>query len=1062
MTREYFPGMGTAVADRTINRPGETWSDVAHRVALGNSLLGPDSATEYRSLHHHLSQASTLMSGRHLQHGDESQPERAQTVFTNCSTAMFRFITFQLLLSGSGVGGCYDDALMLIDWSKMPTVVCVIDRNHKDQLVGYLTPEDARERYQGQMLVEHRVGDSREGWSGAVEIMERMTFEGKDDHVLLLDFSDVRPAGAPIRGMQNRPASGPGPLMHALSNVAKLKGSSLAPWNLAMLADHYLAECVLVGGARRAARIATKYWKDATIFDFIEVKRPLEFRGKTRDEVEALRAGGGYYESFLWSSNNSVTVDAEFWERVERTRSEIVTPTSGPADPLDLHAYKVWQMVMDCQYGDGTGEPGFLNVDKLEIDNTGIEQYLQSVYVEGADEASRPMLTAMTERVLGHVYQHIVNPCVTGDTPILTKQGYRPIKALVGKTTEIWNGREWSSVTPFSTGVNPLVRVHLSDGTSLTCTPQHKFVVQNGYRTRPFKVGASELQAGTRLAKFYMPVVEGNNNPDVDAYSQGFYSGDGTTDYNWSWVYEPKMVCSERLEGGVGTLTKYGRARWDHGDMLPKDFVPFDASVNYRINWLAGLIDADGTVLRYESGKAIQVSSIDRDFLNNVRLMLTTLGVQAKVTQSHDPQIKQIKGQDFECQAVYRLLINCTDLYHLVEDMGLVSERMDLKQPLPQRDARRFVTVDHVERLGRAEETFCFTDPKNHTGTFNGIVTGNCGEISLHILGGFCVIADVVPYHARNDDDAEDAFRASTRALMRVNLMDSIYRKEVERTNRIGVGITGLHEYMWDRFGLGFRDAIAHGDIGPLGITKKAEPFWNMLKRFADAVQDEAEKYAVVLGVNVPHTTRTMKPAGTTSKLFGLTEAAHLPSMRKLLRWVQFRNDDPLVEEYRARGYPVRKLVSYSGTTIVGFPTAPVITTLGMGDKLVTAAEATVEEQFRWLKLLEHYWIGEKGGNQISYTLKYDPEKIDFPEFERLMFENVKQVRAVSVMPQINNVSYEYVPEQAVSDEEYEAILAGIAEAMVEDVDKVHVECAGGACPIEWVKPNDVATANAA
>lgn len=1048
MTRNYFPGMGTAVADRTINRPGENWGDVAKRVALGNVLLDRYAPMgEYENLHHHLSQASTLLSGRHLQHGDADQRSRPQTVFTNCSTAMFRFVTFQLLLSGSGVGSCYDDALMLIDWAKMPTVVCVIDKGHP----GYVTREEAREIYKDHTVVEHLVADSREGWAHAIEVMERMTFEGKEDQVLLLDFSVVRPAGTPIRGMQNRPASGPAPLMQAIDNVAKLKGSTLAPWNLAMWADHYLAECVLVGGARRAARIATKYWKDATIFDFIEVKRPTAFRGKSRSEVEALRATGGYYESFMWSSNNSVSVDAEFWDRVERMRSEIVTSTFDEIDPLDLHAYRVWQLVVDCQYGDGTGEPGFLNVDKLSVNNEGVEQYLDNVYMEGADPASHTMLKTMTSLVLDHVYQHIVNPCVTGDTLVLTRFGYRPIRSLVGKDVEIWNGIEWSNVTPFSTGVNPLVRVHLSDGTSLTCTPQHKFVIQSDYRAQPIKIGASELEAGTQLAKFQMPVVEGNNTPDVDAYSQGFYSGDGNTNREFSWVYEPKLVCAERLQGEIGVLTRFGRATWKHGVMLPKEFVPLEASVAYRLGWLAGLIDADGSMLTYDQGKALQITSVDQDFLNQTRLMLTTLGVQAKVAQSHNAQVRTIKGQDFACKAVYRLLINCADLYHLVENLGLSSERFDLNQKCPQRDARRFVTVLQVENLNTVEETFCFTDPKNHTGTFNGIVTGNCGEISLHILGGFCVIADVVPFHAHSDDDAEDAFRASTRALMRVNTMDSLYRREVQRTNRIGVGMTGLHEYMWDRFGLGFRDAIAVGDVGPMAITEQSAPFWNMLSRFASAVEDEAKSYAKKLGVAVPHTMRTMKPAGTTSKLFGLTEGAHLPSMRKLLRWVQFRNDDPLIEEYRAQGYPIRKLVTYSGTTIVGFPTAPIITTLGMGDHLVTASEATVEEQFRWLQLLEHYWIGEDYGNQISYTLKYDPADTDFPLFEQLMFDHVKSVRAVSVMPKTNSVSYEYVPEQAVSDEEYDLYISQIHKTMDEDVDRVHVDCAGGACPIDWV-----------
>ena len=59
------------------------------------------------------------------------------------------------------------------------------------------------------------------------------------------------------------------------------------------------------------------------------------------------------------------------------------------------------------------------------------------------------------------------------------------------------------------------------------------------------------------------------------------------------------------------------------------------------------------------------------------------------------------------------------------------------------------------------------------------------------------------------------------------------------------------------------------------------------------------------------------KPAGTTSKLFGLTEGAHLPARRQYLRWVQFKGardgatgvwrtgSDPLLVDYEARGYPL-------------------------------------------------------------------------------------------------------------------------------------------------------------
>lgn len=206
----------------------------------------------------------------------------------------------------------------------------------------------------------------------------------------------------------------------------------------------------------------------------------------------------------------------------------------------------------------------------------------------------------------------------------------------------------------------------------------------------------------------------------------------------------------------------------------------------------------------------------------------------------------------------------------------------------------------------------------------------------------------------------------------------------------------------------------------------------------------------------------------TTSKLFGLTEGAHLPSMREYLRWVQFRNDDPLVEEYRAKGYPIRKLQTYNGTTIVGFPTAPLICELGMDEALVTAAEATPEEQYQYLRLIEKYWIVgvEKDGvtplkdrgNQVSYTLKFDPKVIDFNRYQETLMQQAT-VRCCSVMPQVDTTSYEYQPEQPVTKHEFEMIAAAIeasskGEQIKEDVGLEHVDCASGACPISFNENN--------
>lgn len=320
------------------------------------------------------------------------------------------------------------------------------------------------------------------------------------------------------------------------------------------------------------------------------------------------------------------------------------------------------------------------------------------------------------------------------------------------------------------------------------------------------------------------------------------------------------------------------------------------------------------------------------------------------------------------------------------------------------------------------------------------------------MLGGYCVIGDVVPYHAQTDDDAEDAFRVTTRALMRTNLMEFLYDKEVKRTNRIGVGITGFHEWAWKRFNYGWKDIVDE---------QKSLPMWLTLSRFKRAIVETSKNYAQVLGVNVPHTDTTIKPAGTTSKLFGLTEGAHLPTMREFLRWVQFRNDDPLVEGYREKGYPVKKLQSYSGTTIVGFPTQPEICKLGMGDALVTAAEATPEEQYEYLRLLEKYWIRgveedgvtplSESGNQVSYTLKYDPSKVSFDEFKRTLLEGQSSVRCCSVMPQTDSSAYEYQPEEPTTKARYQQICQAIQDADIqEDIGQEHVDCSSGACPISF------------
>ena len=349
--------------------------------------------------------------------------------------------------------------------------------------------------------------------------------------------------------------------------------------------------------------------------------------------------------------------------------------------------------------------------------------------------------------------------------------------------------------------------------------------------------------------------------------------------------------------------------------------------------------------------------------------------------------------------------------------------------------------------------------------------TNPCGEISLHVTGGYCVIADFAPLLACPTDLAtlapgeapddvtaewdarvEESVRLGVRFLMRANLMDALYGEEVRRTNRMGIGPTGLHEWAWMRFGLAFDDLLDED---------KAAPFWSMLSRLSDTAKQESTDYAGDLGLTVPFTVTTVKPAGTTSKLFGLTEGAHLPARRQYLRWVQFRgrrddagwtaDSDPLLAAYQARGYPVRELRSFQGMAIVGFPTLPLIQTLGIGERLVIAPEAAPEDQYRWLALLERHWIGAERGNQVSYTLKIHTDRHDLTAFRAMVLAHQPGIRCCAVLPSRKDdaLGYEYLPEEEVSAEAFAALVAGIADPTLhEAVDMAHLACASGVCPI--------------
>lgn len=721
MGREYVVpnGMAKSVfenkyARRKPDGSYQSWAERVDEVVAGNFLLDPRPPTLYQQEFERTRELAIAgvfaTSGRHLQHGDKDQKDRRLELHSNCSTALFSFTLLRLLLCGSGVGRDYSTACCRVNWAYMPDIRLVLDESHpdysQDRFQGALESlRDARHKYasDSESVRWFKVEDTREGWAKTVEILETAAWQEKHrDKLFIFDFSGVRERGAPIAGMQGRPASGPLPLMDALAKVYSIKHAGMACWMQALYIDHYLAACVHFGGARRAARAAIKSWRDKDIIEFIDIKR------------------GG----FLWSANNSIAVDEEFWEQARV--------------PRHSHGRRVFEAATNAAYFDSTGEPGFINVDKLNQNREGMDQI---------------------------------------------------------------------------TGANAI--------SDLTYPDLHR-------RTR--------------------------------------------------------------------------------------------------------------------------------DMIDNI--------------------------------------------------------------------------LEHIKTL-----RYVF-------------IPNPCFEIVMTMYGAYCVIGDICLAQCASLKEAMHAAGLMSRFLIRCNLMKSDYDAEVKRTNRIGVSLTGIHEFAWNMFGLTFREML-DTEYGP------AQEFWRFISALRQYTCNEAAIYSYEVGMVVPHTTTTIKPSGTISKVLACTEGAHLPALAYYLRWVQYQHDDPQAANLIARGYPMEDIGHrYHNQIIIGFPTRQPIVDL-MGDQVTTADETTPEENFRWLQLLEQHWLGEQNeNNQVSYTLKYSTVTTSYDDFMRLILEWQPKIRCACVMPQSDwresKKIYGYVPEQPISQEEYVALMAGIvAPVEREAYDDAALSCESGVCPIE-------------
>lgn len=786
-------------------------------------------------------------------------------------------------------------------------------------------PEIPEELYPTETTIV--VGDSKIGWAKAYKQLISLLYSGE---VPNWDLSKVRPAGARLKTFGGR-ASGPEPLNDLFRFTCNMfKHARGRKLNSIECHDIIckVADVVICGGVRRSALISLSNLTD---------ERMRNAKSGEWWNTEPQRA----------LANNSVCY------------------TEKPEIGIFM---REWQSLYESK----SGERGIFN--RVASQKMAPERRERD-HEFGTNPCSEIVLRSKQF-------------CVGPNTPLITDTGIYEISSLENTTVNIWNGDTWTPVTVRKTGENQqLMRVHLSDGSYLDCTPDHRWSVKTRFQKNWSEVQTKDLMEFSKYSVQVQPanVIAPDTGQYVEnAYTLGFAVGDGCV-YNGQVLidcygdkdfncpvqgsrHKKTIKKGYNVESCRINATKY---------VDPNDVTKLKSDLSSIggwdrksvLNFVAGLADADGA----NAGNGIRIYLSEEHRARQLQLALTRIGIRSSCNLHTPKGFKTNLGQ--RNKSLWYVQITTT--------IEIPTHRLKCDNASSPPYKSKYQNIKWVEVIDGSSDTFCFNEPIKHMGLFANVLTYQCN------------LSEVVV----RPNDTLEALKNKVRlatilGTLQATLVDFRYlsrawKNNTEEERLLGVSLTGIMD---------------HKSLSNVDLMRP----W--LEAMKETAIETNQHYADLIGIERSAAITCVKPSGTVSQLVNSASGIHPRYAPYYIRTIRSDKKDPLATWMIQKGFPVEEDVVNASNWVFSFPQK-------------SPTNSIMRDDMSAIEQLEHWAVMAKVWCEHKPSITVYVREHEWLEVGAWVYKHFDIINGVSFLPHTDHI-YRQAPYQECTKEEYEQLLA--------------------------------------